>query len=169
MRNNDSSYDGRFYVCVLSTRIYCLPSCTAKLPLDKNVTFMMTREDAIGAGFRGCQRCHSEKFPNVLPPWLFKLIKHMRNNRKDKLNEEILMDVSGVEISTVRRYFKNHLSTTPLAFHRKMRLNHALLMIKQGYDYLAAAYDCGWNSSSGFRDAFIKQFGKPPGSFYERK
>jgi AraC family transcriptional regulator of adaptative response / DNA-3-methyladenine glycosylase II len=70
MRRNDASYDGRFYVGVHSTGIYCLPSCKAKLPLLKNIVFYKTREEAIAAGLRGCKRCKSEQFPDVLPDWL---------------------------------------------------------------------------------------------------
>ena len=169
MRRNDTSYNGKYYVCVKSTKIYCLPSCPAKLPMLKNVIFMETREEAIGAGFRGCRRCKSEMFPDILPKWLFRLIKYMRQHRSDKLNENSLMKITGVEISTIRRYFKNHLATTPLAFHRKLRLNHAMMMIKKGSDYLSAAYECGWESSSGFREAFTKQFGQPPGGYYVKQ
>jgi len=163
---NDSSYDGKFYVGVHSTKIYCLPSCKAKLPLLKNVVFYTTREEAIAAGLRGCKRCKSESYPNVLPSWLHDVLKFMRENRTIKLDEMTLIKMTGVDISTVRRYFKDHLGMTPLAFHRRQRLTHARRLIESGSDYLSAAYECGYESSSGFREAFRKQFGNPPGRFY---
>ena len=70
MLTNDSKYNGQFYVGVHSTGIYCLPSCKAKKPKLENVVFYPTREEAIAAGLRGCKRCKSEKFPDVLPEWL---------------------------------------------------------------------------------------------------
>jgi len=73
------------------------------------------------------------------------------------------MKISGVEISTIRRYFKSHLNQTPLAFHRRIRLNYARRLLESGVDYLGAAYDCGYESASGFREAFVKQFGQTPG------
>jgi len=166
MAHNDASYDGRFYVGVISTGIYCLPSCKAKLPKIENVVFFESREEAIGAGLRGCKRCRSEKFPDVLPVWLHDVLKFMRENRTERLTETMLAEMTSHDISTIRRYFKTHFGVTPLGFHRRLRLNHALYLIQSGYDYLSAAYECGYESASGFRDAFKKQFGKTPGRIY---
>lgn len=164
MQISDTSFDGRFYTGVHSTGIYCLPSCKAKLPLLKNVTFYQTREEAIAAGLRGCKRCKSGNFPNILPDWLILMLRQLDANRTERLNEKVLEMWAGVDISTVRRYFKTHLNCTPLAFHRRVRLNHAHRLIESGENYLTAAYDSGFESSSGFRDAFLKEFGVPPGS-----
>ena len=163
MRTNDAAFDGRFYVGVHSTGIYCLPSCKAKLPLLKNVRFYATREEAIAAGLRGCMRCKSETYPDVLPQWLKTVLKYMRDHTDERLNELRLIQMTKVDISTIRRYFKAHLGLTPLAFHRIIRLNYALRLLEQGSDYLNAAYACGYQSVSGFREAFIRQFGKTPG------
>ncbi len=169
MLENDSSYDGKFYVGVHSTGIYCLPSCKAKKPKMENVVLYSTREEAIAAGLRGCKRCRSEKYPDVLPEWLHVVLKFMKQNRAEKLNEGKLIQLTGVDISTIRRYFKTHLGMTPLAFHRKIRLNHARQLIQSGYNYLSAAYECGYESVSGFREAFAQQFGQPPGRFYAKR
>ena len=166
MTANDSSYNGKFYVGVTSTKIYCLPSCRAKLPLLKNVTFFNTREEAIAFGLRGCKRCFSDSYPDVLPKWVKPLIVYIKDNYKKKLSEDSLMKITGVDISTIRRYFKQHHNTTPLAFHRRLRLNYALSLINSGASYLDAAFETGRESSSGFREAFKKQFGQTPGSFY---
>lgn len=163
MTESDASFDGKFYTGVHSTKIYCVPSCKAKLPLLKNVIFYSTREEAIAAGLRGCLKCRSETFPDVLPSWLHKVIKVMRENQGERLDENRLMKISGVEISTIRRYFKSHLNQTPLAFHRRIRLNYASRLLESGVDYLGAAYDCGYESVSGFREAFARQFGHTPG------
>ncbi len=166
MTDCDSSYNGKFYVGVTSTKIYCLPSCRAKLPLIKNVTFFDTREEAIAFGLRGCKRCRSEFYPNVLPTWVHPLLEYLKQNYKEKLNSDILMKITGVEISTIRRYFKQHHKTTPLAFHRRLRLNYAMSLIRSNSSYLDAAFETGWESSSGFCEAFKKQFGQTPGSYY---
>jgi len=162
-QTNNSAYDGRFYVGVRSTGIYCLPSCKAKLPKLENIAFYDNREEAIAAGFRGCKRCKSERYPDVLPGWLHDVLKYMKNNRNVRLTEAKLAKMTPVDITTVRRYFKNHLGITPLTFHRKLRLAHAKELIDSGHNYLQAAYECGYESSSGFRDAFNRQFGCPPG------
>ncbi len=162
MQECDSSYDGNYYVGVLSTGIYCLPSCKAKLPKIENVRFFDSREKAIASGLRGCKRCKSEKYPDVLPSWLNSVIRFMKENRDKRLNETRLIQLTGADISTVRRYFKDHVGMTPLAFHRKLRLDYARELLQSGQDQFTAAVEIGYESSSGFRDAFIKEFGVIP-------
>ncbi|MBD3256934.1 helix-turn-helix domain-containing protein [candidate division GN15 bacterium] len=162
MRGNDAAYDGRFYVGVHSTGIYCLPSCRAKLPKIENVVFYASREEAIAAGLRGCKRCRSERFPDVLPEWLHQVLAYMQQHKSERLTEEKLIRLSGVDISTVRHYFREHVGMTPLAFHRRIRLQHARALLCEGWDYLSAAYECGYQSASGFRDAYTREFGTPP-------
>lgn len=169
MRENDESFNGRFYTGVLSTGIYCLPSCPAKLPLLKNVRFFPTREQAIAAGLRGCKRCKSATYPDVLPDWYHSALKYMKENQSEKLDENKLMRLTGAEITTLRRTFCKRLGMTPLAFHRQLRLERAKELIENGSDYLNAGFDCGWESSSGFREAFEKQFGITPGRIHVHK
>ncbi len=162
MKTNDCSYDGKFYVGVISTKIYCLPSCKAKLPYLKNVIFVKTREEAIARGLRGCKKCKSAKYPDVLPDWIPRLIKHFSKNVECRLTEQDLVEIARADISTVRRYFKSVHKMTPLAYHRKIRLANAKKKIEEGCNYLQAAYDSGFESVSGFRDAFIKEYNHTP-------
>lgn len=166
MEADDARYDGKFFVCVRSTRIYCLPSCKAKDPLLKNVTFTGSREEAVAAGFRGCLRCRSEFYPDVAPRWLEGAIAFMKSSLHEKITEQELAKRVGVDISTIRRYFKSFMQTTPMAYHRKLRLERAKELLEDGNDYLSAAFESGFDSSSGFRDAFRKQFGVTPGKIY---
>ena len=163
MQNDDARYDGVFYVAVRTTGIYCLPSCKARLPHLKNVLFFTTREEAVRAGFRGCKRCRAESFPDVSPPWLSTAFSFMKNTVDRKLRQDDLSAAVGVDISTIRRHFRVSLKTTPMAYHRKLRLEHAKSLLESGADYLTAAYASGFESSSGFRDAFLKYYGIPPG------
>ena len=55
--NRDTVYDGLFYTAVKTTKIFCLPSCRAKKPLQKNVIFYDTKNEAIKNGFRACKIC----------------------------------------------------------------------------------------------------------------
>ncbi|MFN2635124.1 MAG: Ada metal-binding domain-containing protein [Thermoanaerobaculia bacterium] len=56
----DRAADGAFFYSVATTGVYCVPSCSAKLPLPKNVRFHVTSEVARRAGFRACQRCRPD-------------------------------------------------------------------------------------------------------------
>lgn len=163
---HDATYDGKFYVGVSTMKIYCLPSCRAKLPLIKNILFFRDRTEALAAGFRGCRRCKAESFPDVSPAWLADFLAFMRKEQTARINASKLVALNGIDISTIRRHFKAQFQTTPMAFHRKLRLAHARKMIEEGAGYLTAAYECGYESASGFREAFIKEFGLPPGKYY---
>jgi len=166
MRTNDARHDGKFYVGVKTMRIYCLPSCKAKQPRLENVVFFFNKKEAMAAGFRGCQRCRSEFYPNVEPEWWSGVLSYMQTAIQSKSTERDIAVVAGVDISTIRRYFKAFLKTTPMAFHRKMRLAYARSQLEQGADYLSAAFECGFESASGFREAFIKQYGCSPGKIH---
>lgn len=164
MLADDARYDGQFYVCVRSTRIYCLPSCKARRPKPENVLFCATREEAIAAGYRGCKRCRAEFYPDLAPAWLHRVVTRMQERVDGRLRETDLAAGAGVDISTIRRYFKTYLRTTPGVFHRRLRLEHARSLIDGGQDYLTAAYDSGFESASGFREAFRREYGTTPGT-----
>ncbi|MDE9551411.1 DNA-3-methyladenine glycosylase 2 [Xenorhabdus bovienii] len=62
--SRDARFDGKFFICVKTTKIFCRTICPAKLPLEKNVIYVTDREQAIGLGFRPCLRCKPEFAPN---------------------------------------------------------------------------------------------------------
>jgi AraC family transcriptional regulator of adaptative response/methylated-DNA-[protein]-cysteine methyltransferase len=161
--NSDARYNGKFYVAVKSTKIYCLPSCTAKQPLEKNILFFDTQDEAISAGFRGCLRCRSEFYPNIKPDWFENVNDFIKSNKHLRIREFQLEDIAGVDITTIRRYFKYYHHMTPLSYHRKIRLNFAKELIRNGTNQIIAAYQVGYESMSGFRDAFVKEFSITPG------
>ena len=164
----NQEFDGVFYVGVLTTKIFCLPSCKAKKPLPNNIIFFSNREDAIHDGFRGCKRCRAEFFPDISPKWFNPTYIYLSKEIKRKLTENDLVKVSGVNISTIRRYFKKRFNLSPLAYHRKLRLKYARKLIENGNNYLIVSNQCGFKSSSGFRRAFIKEFGFPPGQLHTK-
>lgn len=163
MRENDSRFDGRFYVCVTSTGIYCLPSCRARLPHVRNVVFVPTREQAVISGFRACKRCRPNKYPDTMPAWAIEVISHLRKTINRRVPENELATLAGVNITTIRRHFKKTVGQSPLAFHRRHRLLRAQLLLQDSQDCLSAAIAIGFESVSGFRDAYIREFGHPPG------
>lgn len=162
-KNNDSNYDGSFFLGVLSTKIYCLPSCKAKMPLRKNIRMYKKKEEAVSDGLRGCKRCRSEFFPFTQPPWLQLILDHIQENKDRKVEDEELESLAEANISTIRRYFKRYKKSTLGDHQRKIRLNYAMILIKQGISILDIPYMTGFSSLSGFRSAFQKEFRVTPG------
>ena len=59
-QRRDRSYIGKFYLAVKSTKIVCHPGCLSRVPLEKNMVFYDTLEDALAYGYRPCKRCMKE-------------------------------------------------------------------------------------------------------------
>lgn len=162
----DSSYDGKFFLAVKTTKIYCLPSCKARFPLEKNLEFFATIKEAATAGYRGCKRCRSESYPNVSPSWLKDIISYMENNVNRKITEEELAHIAEADITTIRRYFKSKYKNSLMAYHRKLRLNQAQKMLLQGIDYKIVSQNTGFQSINGFIEAYSDEYGVSPLRLY---
>lgn len=162
-KDNQIEFNGEFWLGVLSTKIYCLPSCKAKMPLKKNIKFFDSRKNAVEFGLRGCKRCRSEFYPNTQPDWFDGLIGVFEENKGKKFSEVELEGLSQVNYSTINRYFKNYMNTSPMTHHRRIRLNYAKELIMSGTPLLDIPYISGFSSLSGFRSAFLKEFGYNPG------
>ncbi|MEX2326478.1 MAG: Ada metal-binding domain-containing protein, partial [Pseudomonadales bacterium] len=68
MQAKDPRFDGRFFIGVRTTGVYCRPVCPVKSPRLTNVTFFQTAAAASEAGFRPCLRCRPESSPGT-PAW----------------------------------------------------------------------------------------------------
>ena len=161
-KSNDSSYDGKFWLGVKSTKIYCLPSCRARFPLQKNIIFFSTREEAITKGFRGCKRCMSESYPDTKPRWLDIIIDFLQNNSMRKITIDEISELVEVDITTIRRYFKEYFGSSPMTYHRKLRLSYAKKKIREGAEIEDISKIIGFSSIEGFMQAYEKEYGYSP-------
>jgi len=158
----DSSYEGVFYLGVRTTGIFCRPTCPAKNPKRENVEFFGSTREALTAGFRPCLRCTPMKPEGEAPEWLARLIRDIEDDPARRWKDADLR-AAGLDPARVRRWFKRHHNMTFHAYQRARRLGLALGQIRNGDDIMGAAYDHGYESLSGFRDAFAHLFGEPPG------
>ena len=158
----DSEYDGLFFVAVKSTGIFCRPTCPAKKPLRRNVSFFASAADALAAGYRACKRCRPLDAAGLAPDWLSELMERVDD---DPLRRWTSREIRALGVDPVRanRWFKAHHGLTFLGYLRCRRLAGALAQLSVGDDPTAVAVDAGYESLSGFRDAFQKWFGPTPG------
>src|SRR5213593_3418632 len=159
--NRDSSFEGIFFVGVRTTGIFCRPTCSAKKPARENVDFFATTSEALHDGYRPCLRCHPMD-PDKRPP---KLIERLRTEVErapgGRLTDKELAAI-GVDPSTARRQFKRHYGMTFQAYHRARRMGLALRDVRRGGRVDEARNGSGFESESGFREAFTRIFGEPP-------
>lgn len=160
---NATEFDGQFYIGVLTTGIYCLPSCKAKMPKLQNVKFYPTKQAAQQAGLRGCKRCRSEFYPNTQPEWFNQIDEFLRKNTHRKVTDAELAALAHVHISTIQRYFKVYMGTSVKVYFRILRLRQAQKLLNQGMKVIDVPYHVGYSSLSGFRSAYVKHYRQSPG------
>ncbi|MEW6363841.1 MAG: methylated-DNA--[protein]-cysteine S-methyltransferase [Acidobacteriota bacterium] len=161
-RERDGSYDGVFLIGVKTTGVFCRPSCRSRMPLAQNIEFFQTTREALFAGYRPCLRCRPMEAGGSLPDWATSLLEKIERNPSLRLRDADL-EALGVEPARVRRLFAKRFGMTFQAYCRARRLGKAFDEIKNGRGLDDAVLDHGYESHSGFREAFLKQFGKPPG------
>jgi AraC family transcriptional regulator of adaptative response/methylated-DNA-[protein]-cysteine methyltransferase len=165
-RHSDRSYDGIFFLAVRTTGIFCKPSCPARKPDPSNVEYYPTAKDAVFAGYRPCKRCHPLD-PNGRPPeWVTKLLAAVDRNPHARYSDSVVRSMH-IDPARVRRYFQKQYGMTFQAYCRGKRLGEALGHIRNGSDLDDVALGFGYESHSGFRDAFSKTFGMPPGKSHD--
>ena len=161
---SDASYNGLFFTGVRTTGIFCLPSCPARKPLPQNVEFFATVKDALFAGYRPCKRCRPTE--SSAPEWVRSLLGTVDQNGGARIRESGLREM-GLEAARVRRYFLREYGMTFQAYCRARRLGQAFERIRSGALIDDAVFDSGFDSHSGFRTAFARLFGKPPGQVHK--
>jgi AraC family transcriptional regulator, regulatory protein of adaptative response / methylated-DNA-[protein]-cysteine methyltransferase len=160
-RARDSSFDGIFFAAVTTTGIFCKPSCSARKPLPGNLRFYATAAEAISAGYRPCERCKPLS-SSADPEWLAALVERVESEPGLRIGDEDLR-AEGLDPTTVRRRFKARFGLSFQAFQRERRLAAAFEAIQGGGSIDDAVFDHGYESHSGFREAFARLFGDPPG------
>src|ERR1043166_7547685 len=161
-RARDASYDGIFFRAGRTTGVFCKPSCPARKPLPENVEYCGSVREAMFAGYRACQRCRPLEIEGRPPDWVTRLIAQVDAAPTERITDGDLRE-AGIDPARTRRYFlKNH-GMTFQAYCRARRMGEALQQLRRGTDLDDVALGNGYQSHSGFRDAFVRAFGRPPG------
>ena len=166
--SRDARFDGRFFVGVRTTGIYCRPICPANAPRSENVRFFPSAAAASEAGFRPCLRCRPECAPGT-PAWggtsttVQRGLRLIADGALDDGNVESLAERLGVTSRHLRRLFVKHVGASPLAVAHTQRLHFAKRLIDETAltmsDISVAA---GFGSVRRFNDTFRKTYGRSP-------
>jgi AraC family transcriptional regulator of adaptative response/methylated-DNA-[protein]-cysteine methyltransferase len=159
--DRDSTFEGIFFVGVRTTGIFCRPTCSAKKPARQNVDFFPSPNEALLGGYRPCLRCQPMD-PVQRPPKLIERLRAEVEKAPDgRLTDKELVGLA-IDPSTARRQFKRHYGMTFQAYHRARRMGLALREVRNGERVEDVRNGSGFESESGFRDAFAKIFGETP-------
>jgi len=160
--SRDASYDGLFFLGVRTTGIFCRPTCPARKPKPANVEYFPSAREAMIAGFRPCKRCRPTHAGDE-PAWARGLLDELDHSPTARITDADLRE-RGIDPTTARRHFQRRFGMTFQAYARSMRLGGALAQIREGAEIDDVVFESGYESHSGFRDAFVRVFGRAPGA-----
>lgn len=154
-------YEGLFFVGVKTTGVFCRPTCPARKPKIENCEFFENAQDALLASFRPCKRCNPLSSPGHASELIQKLVKAVESDPEKRWRDRDF-DELAVDASTARRQFKKRFGMTFVQYARARRMGIAMKQIRKGDKVIDAQLSTGYESSSGFRDAFSKIMGAAP-------
>ena len=161
LAKKDLSYDGRAYVAVTSTGIFCRFGCPARTPKSENCRFFETIGECIEAGFRPCKRCYPLRPVAEANPMIKRLLGALDGAPSWRWSEADIKAI-GLDPSTVRRVFKRQFGMTFLDMARHRRLREGFAALQSGQKVIDAQLEAGFDSPSAFRDAFARVLGCAP-------
>ncbi|MCZ6596168.1 MAG: helix-turn-helix domain-containing protein, partial [Planctomycetota bacterium] len=168
-RARDAAYVGRFVTGVLTTGIYCLPTCSARKPLAKNVRFFDTPEEARRAGLRACKRCKPDDWYARCDPdreTLKELVARVRAAPGEFANVGRMARVSGFGATKLGALCRRHYHVTPRLLLARARVERACgELLHTRRRALDVALECGFESTSSFHANFRRETGLAPGDY----
>jgi AraC family transcriptional regulator, regulatory protein of adaptative response / methylated-DNA-[protein]-cysteine methyltransferase len=158
---HDPSYEGVFWLGVRTTGIFCRPTCKVRTPKRENVEFFGAPSEALHAGYRPCMKCRPLDHGRKPPELVAKLLLAVERDPLRRYRDAELAGM-GIDASTARRQFKRYCGMTFQAYHRARRMGLALADIRKGKTVIDSQLDQGFESGSGFREAFTRIVGTAP-------
>ncbi len=162
--SRDARFDGKFFIGVLTTRIYCRPICPARTCKEENVRYFPTAAAAAEAGFRPCLRCRPECSPGT-PAWagtsntVSRALRLIGETGLEDGGVESLAEHLGIGSRHLRRLFLKHLGATPTAVAQTRRLHFAKKLIDEtaipmAQVALAAGFGCVRRFNAAIRSTY---------------
>ena len=165
--SRDTRFSGRFFVGVVTTRVYCRPGCPAPLPKPKNMRFYAYAAAAEDAGFRPCRRCRPETAPGS-PVWdgtsatVSRALKRIFDGDGHE-SVEALSERLGLGSRHLRRLFAEHVGASPASLQRTHRVHFARRLLDETSLPIAeVAFAAGFESVRRFNDAIRATFHRAP-------
>lgn len=168
MRSHDPRFDGRLFIAVTSTRIYCRPICPAKRPLRKHIRIYASAAAAEADGFRPCLRCRPEVAPwtsawNGTSTTVSRALRLIGEGALDGGDVDALAERLGVTSRHMRRLFEEHLGASPIAVAQSRRIHFARTLITDtSLPITDVAFAAGFGSVRRFNTAMKRAYRMAP-------
>lgn len=164
----DPRFDGRFFLGVTTTGIYCRPSCPARKPLRRNSVFFPSAAAAVAAGFRACKRCRPDSLPgsrhwDASGDLAARAVRAIRDGAIDELGVTGLARRLSVSERHLHRILVSEVGASPVQLNRTRRAQTARTLIEQTALPLAdIAFASGFGSVRQFNDVMLAEYGTSP-------
>jgi AraC family transcriptional regulator, regulatory protein of adaptative response / methylated-DNA-[protein]-cysteine methyltransferase len=165
----DRSWDGKFFFGVMTTGVFCRPSCGGRTPLRKNVRFFLSPDDAQSAGLRPCERCRPLAAVGLDPDTgrIKKICDYIEAHANDPLPLEHLASQAGLSPFHFQRSFKAVVGLTPRQFVEARRLEILKESLRSQPSVTAAIYEAGFGSGSRVYERVDTRLGMTPATYRE--
>jgi AraC family transcriptional regulator of adaptative response / DNA-3-methyladenine glycosylase II len=177
LRARDARFDGRLFVAVRTTGIYCRPICPARCPKLENIVFYSSAAAAAEAGFRPCLRCRPECSPE-LAVWrgtastVSRAMALIADGALDGDAADVqgLAERLGIGERQLRRLFQQHLGASPIAMAQTRRVLFAKQLLHDTrLRMVDVAFAAGFGSLRRFNDTFHRLYGRPPSALRHKR
>ncbi len=165
--DRDASFDGKVFYGVLTTGIYCRPSCSSRRPRRDNTTFFFDQATAETKGFRACKKCHPQEVDprSVYPAELIAACKIFEDElAQDLAIRSVAMKV-GVSDRTLRSLFDRHFGVSPKRYLNAVRQVTFRQALKQGDSVTDAIYEAGYCTASRAYEMSGSMLGMAPSRY----
>ena len=160
------NYDGKFIYGVISTKIYCHPSCPSRKPQRDRVVFFSQIIEAENSGFRACKRCFSE---NKLEKSHLQLVEQICNFIDKRVDNPLSLSQLAAQFNVsqyhLQRTFKNLVGITPHQYTEARRIENFKNLLRRGEKVVNAVYESGYNSSSSLYKSSTSNLGMTPDTY----
>lgn len=167
---NDAAYDGMFYYAVMTTGIFCRPSCKSRLPKKENVRIFVDRQAALSENYRPCKRCRpdGQRLPDE--EWVSLIAAHMVEKFAEPLTLAILSEHFYASSYHLQRTFKRVEGVTPLTYLGQVRIEAAKrLLLETDTAVNMIGVQVGIPNAAYFATIFQKKTGFSPTEFRQIK
>jgi len=163
VQQRNAEADTRFFYGVLSTGVYCYPSCPSRGARRENVRFYQQRQCAIDDGLRACKRCKSDQAPLAQRRvYLVERACRLIEQSEQTIRVEAIAEQLAVSRFHLHRLFKQQTGITLKAYEKAIRAKRLQNSIGQGKRVTDAIYDSGYESASGFYSEAVQRLGMTP-------
>ncbi len=160
----DSSWDGSFYYGVITTGVFCKPSCASRAARAENLRFFADIRSAQAGGFRPCKRCRPDQTDKDLES-LTGIARYIVAHADERLTLERLSKKAGLSPARFQKMFKAAFAVSPKQFQDAARLGKLKTSLQEGDDVTGAIYSAGFGSTSRVYGEAARNMGMTPSAY----